>query len=70
MAGDPVRAAGVVLTRGTGSGAQTLVLYRPLRRELQEWRNQERLRDILGGIGYLLGMCGIAFYFLGTRRRA
>jgi phosphohistidine phosphatase SixA/8-oxo-dGTP pyrophosphatase MutT (NUDIX family) len=33
MAGEPVRAAGVVLTRGTGSGAQTLVLYRPLRRD-------------------------------------
>lgn len=33
MAGPPIRAAGVVLTRGSGSGAQTMVLYRPLRRD-------------------------------------
>jgi 8-oxo-dGTP pyrophosphatase MutT (NUDIX family) len=28
-----IRAAGVVLTRGAGSGMQTLVLHRPLRRD-------------------------------------
>lgn len=33
MAPQPIRAAGVVLTRGSGAGARTLVLYRPLRRD-------------------------------------
>jgi 8-oxo-dGTP diphosphatase len=33
MAPEPIRAAGVVLTRGYGAGAQTLVLHRPLRRD-------------------------------------
>lgn len=33
MAEEPIRAAGVVLTRGFGAGAQTLVLHRPLRRD-------------------------------------
>jgi phosphohistidine phosphatase SixA/8-oxo-dGTP pyrophosphatase MutT (NUDIX family) len=33
MAGAPVRAAGVVLTRDAGAALQTLVLYRPLRRD-------------------------------------
>lgn len=33
MAEPDIRAAGVVLMRGTGSGRQTLVLYRPLRRD-------------------------------------
>lgn len=33
MAAPPIRAAGVVLTRGSGPNAQTLALYRPLRRD-------------------------------------
>jgi phosphohistidine phosphatase SixA/8-oxo-dGTP pyrophosphatase MutT (NUDIX family) len=33
MAPTPIRAAGVVLTRGTGPSAQTMILYRPLRRD-------------------------------------
>ncbi len=33
MGAPAVRAAGVVLTRGSGPGLQTLVLYRPLRRD-------------------------------------
>jgi nickel transport protein len=33
-------------------------------------QSEERLwlRDILGGIGYILGLSGAAFYFLGSRR--
>lgn len=46
-----------------------------LRRQVTALRNdirglQEKLRwqDIIGGIGYILGLMGVAFYFLGTRR--
>jgi len=42
----------------------------PLRRELHELKERERLQDILGGVGYLIGIAGIAFYFLGARRNA
>ena len=41
-----------------------------LRRELQAYADKVRLHDILGGIGYIVGMAGICFYFMGRRRRA
>ncbi len=41
----------------------------PLRRDVQELTHRRRLQDILGGVGYLLGLAGIAFYFLGSRQR-
>jgi len=41
-----------------------------LRKELTDYTRQTRLRDVLGGIGYILGIAGIAFYFLGVRRKA
>jgi nickel transport protein len=31
--------------------------------------NKVRLHDVLGGIGCILGLMGLAFYFLGVRRR-
>jgi len=31
--------------------------------------NKVRLHDVLGGIGYILGLMGLAFYFLGVRRK-
>jgi len=40
-----------------------------LRRDLAARDDRTRLRDILGGIGYILGLMGLAFYFLGTRRK-
>ena len=40
-----------------------------LRREFADYRNSTRLRDVLGGIGYILGLAGLAFYFLGVRRK-
>ncbi len=40
-----------------------------LRRQLQEHQDQTRLRDVLGGIGYIFGIAGVAFYFLGVRRQ-
>lgn len=40
-----------------------------LRRDLDKYNNQLRLQDILGGIGYILGIMGLVFYFLGVRRK-
>ncbi len=39
-----------------------------LRKELDQQRNQLRFGDVVGGVGYILGMGGVAFYFLGLRR--
>lgn len=33
---------------------------KPLRRELRELKEAAGLRDIVGGIGYILGLCGLA----------
>ena len=40
-----------------------------LRRDLNEYENELRLRDVLGGLGYILGVMGVVFYFLGVRRK-
>jgi nickel transport protein len=40
-----------------------------LRKDLDQYKNQLRLQDLLGGVGYILGLMGLAFYFLGVRRR-
>jgi len=40
-----------------------------LRRDFDRFRNEIRLRDVLGGLGYILGIMGTAFYFLGVRRK-
>ena len=42
---------------------------RPLERELKDLKNEIRFHDILGGIGYIVGAMGIAFYFLGVLRK-
>ena len=42
---------------------------RPLQRELAQMRESIRLHDILGGIGYIIGIAGVTFYFLGVRRK-
>lgn len=39
----------------------------PLRRELAEFQDRQRLQDIVAGLGYIAGLCGIAFYGLGKR---
>ncbi len=41
-----------------------------LRRDLAARDDSARWRDVLGGIGYILGLMGLAFYFLGVRRKA
>jgi nickel transport protein len=35
-----------------------------LRRDLDRWKAQLRMQDILGGIGYILGIMGLASYLL------
>ncbi len=39
------------------------------REQLDAFENRERLRDVLAGIGYILGLAGISFYFFGSRRK-
>ncbi|NQV23281.1 MAG: hypothetical protein HQ518_02845, partial [Rhodopirellula sp.] len=34
----------------------------------EELREELRWQDIIGGVGYILGLMGIVFYFLGVRR--
>lgn len=36
---------------------------RPLRRAITAWENKNDLQTILGGIGYILGLTGIGFFF-------
>lgn len=40
-----------------------------LRRELREAEQRRRLSDVLGGIGYILGLMGVALYFRSRARR-
>jgi len=58
------------------SAASSEVSLETIRNELSELRNQlqrheERIRiqDLLGGIGYIFGIAGVAYYFLGIRRK-
>jgi len=41
----------------------------PLREQLDRQEARSRLRDILGGIGYIFGIAGVAFYLLGRRQK-
>jgi nickel transport protein len=40
----------------------------PLRAELQEVRDERRIQDILGGIGYIVGLAGLGMFWLSRRR--
>jgi nickel transport protein len=41
----------------------------PLRRQLDRFENTLRVRDVLGGIGYIFGIMGLLFFFLGKRNK-
>lgn len=41
---------------------------RPLRREIASYREQNDLQSILGGIGYIIGLFGVGFYFAARRK--
>jgi len=40
-----------------------------LRRELNQLRDELRWQDTIGGVGYILGLMGLTFYFLGVQKR-
>jgi nickel transport protein len=40
-----------------------------LRNDLNKYENQTRFHDVLGSLGYIFGIMGVAFYFLGVRRK-
>ena len=42
---------------------------RPLRKELTAYREKKNLQDILGGIGYICGIFGLAFFYYARRSR-
>lgn len=48
-----------------GVGRQLAALHR----KLDAYHDEVRLHDVLGGLGYLAGLAGVSFYFLGVRRR-
>ena len=39
-----------------------------LREDIEKLRDKLRWQDIVGGVGYILGLMGVTFYFLGSRR--
>ena len=60
------------LSAGEGAPGSSAVIRQIalLREQLEEQEHKRRLRDVLGGIGYIFGVAGVAFYFLGRRRNA
>lgn len=42
---------------------------RPLRQALQRYEEQVRLRDIVGGIGYIIGLAGLGVWWSNRRRK-
>lgn len=42
----------------------------PLRQQIAAYEDKIRWHDVLGGIGYIVGMTGLACYFLARRERA
>ena len=43
---------------------------RPLRREIAAYREHNDMQTILGGIGYIVGLFGIGFYFAARKKMA
>ena len=41
----------------------------PLREQIAAYEAQRRWHDVLGGIGYILGLAGVAFFLLGRKGR-
>jgi nickel transport protein len=77
-AGVPVAGEAVTMSQlpATGSDELSALIEEAVRREVRSLREQlegyeerVRLRDVLGGIGYILGIAGIASYLMGRRRR-
>ncbi|NKC12027.1 MAG: cobalt ABC transporter permease [Gammaproteobacteria bacterium] len=41
---------------------------KPLRKEIASYKEQRNLQTLLGGIGYIIGLCGIAFYLAARQK--
>lgn len=41
----------------------------PIRRQLEESRRRRRFSDVVGGIGYIVGLMGLILYFMSKRRK-
>lgn len=59
-----------VLTSDLHEAIATIVRdeIRPLRREIAATREHQNLQSILGGIGYIIGLFGVGFYFAARRK--
>ena len=61
-----------VAHNGKDIAAETEALGRQvaaLRKDLDKWKAELRFQDVLGGVGYIVGIMGLLFYFLGVRRK-
>lgn len=79
----PVPAAGGVSTKAADNAGRAITHeqeeliasivrdeLRPLRREITAYKEKNDLQSILGGIGYIFGFFGIAYYIAARRMRA
>ncbi|MBB4264865.1 cobalt ABC transporter permease [Roseospira visakhapatnamensis] len=62
----PVAALPLDLTRMVADAVRAEV--RPLRKELAAYKEKNDLQAVLGGIGYILGLFGLAFFLMARRR--
>ncbi len=63
---------GAMTTAGVDDVSQREALSQQiaaLRMDLDKWKSELRFQDILGGVGYILGLTGLVFYFLGIRAK-
>ena len=42
---------------------------RPLQEQLQQYESKVRVRDIVGGIGFICGLAGVALFFAAKRKK-
>jgi nickel transport protein len=70
-AADGARSAGPALSADLEAAIERAVARQigPLRRELAEARDARQLQDILGGIGYIVGLAGLALWWQARRPR-
>jgi len=67
-AADAASQAPATATESDASVKQLRAEIDDLRQQLDQYRQRVRLLDVLGGIGYILGLTGIAYYWLALRR--
>ncbi|MCP5420728.1 MAG: hypothetical protein H6969_09635 [Gammaproteobacteria bacterium] len=73
-ASDPAShpASPVILSTDAQRALEHLIArqIRPLREQLDNYEQKVRWHDVLGGIGYILGLTGVAFFWLGYKRQS